>query len=74
MINSVKKQKQQVRQCDIVRQVMHESGGFATLSDLYQTVVCAPGWYSKSKTPFASIRRIVQDTRFFFKFVPDYGA
>ena len=63
-------QQQQARQHDVVRAVMRAHGGYATLGYLYQTVVRTPGWQSDSKTPFASIRRIVQDERFFFKIRP----
>jgi len=54
-----------------VIKVMEENGGFATLGYLYQTVDTS-AW--KTKTPFASIRRIVQDERFFFKIKPGLWA
>lgn len=43
---------------------MVANGGFATLGFLYQNVDVST-W--KTKTPFKSINRIVQDQRFFFK-------
>ena len=53
---------------------MEQNGGFATLGYLNQEVLKVPnvGW--KTKTPFASIRRIVQDERFFFKIKPGLWA
>ncbi len=50
---------------------MKESGGFATLGFLNQSVDVSD-W--KTKTPFATIRRIVQDERFFFKIRPGLWA
>ncbi|MEN9304637.1 MAG: hypothetical protein RL264_3066 [Bacteroidota bacterium] len=54
-----------------VIEVMRKNGGFATLGFLNHTVDVS-GW--KSKTPFASIRRIVQDERYFFKIKPGLWA
>lgn len=56
-----------MKQHEAVIQVMEENGGFATLGHLYQNVLKVSGCGWKSKTPFASMRRIVQDERFFFK-------
>ena len=50
---------------------MENNGGYATLGYLYQNVD-VKDW--KTKTPFASIRRIVQDSRFFFKIRPGLWA
>lgn len=50
---------------------MEELDGFATLTQLYQKVDVS-NW--KTKTPFASIRRIVQDEKFFFKIKPGLWA
>lgn len=50
---------------------MAANGGFATLGFLYQTVDVS-SW--KTKTPFKSINRIVQDDRFFFKIKPGLWA
>ncbi len=47
--------------------VMLENGGFATLGYLYQFVNVSE-W--KTKTPFKTINRIVQDHRFFFRIRP----
>ncbi|MCX7794840.1 MAG: hypothetical protein N2257_10635, partial [Thermodesulfovibrionales bacterium] len=54
--------------------IMEENGGFATLSQLYEKALRVPGAAWKTKTPFASIRRIVQDSRFFFKIKPGLWA
>lgn len=53
---------------------MERSGGFATLGHLNQEVLKVPNVEWKTKTPFASIRRIVQDERFFFKIKPGLWA
>jgi len=52
-------------------QVMEKLGGVATLGQLNREVDCG-GW--KTKTPYASIRRIVQDKRYFFKIRPGLWA
>jgi len=63
-----------MKQFEAVIKVMEENGGYATLGFLNQHVLkikeCAWG----TKTPFASIRRIVQDERFFFKIRPGLWA
>ncbi len=59
---------------ELVIQVMETNGGFATLGYLYQQVFKLPGSNWKTKTPFASIRRIVQDKRYFFKIRPGLWA
>lgn len=56
-----------MKQHEQVIKVMEESNGYSTLGKLYQKVDVS-NW--KTKTPFASIRRIVQDERFFFKIRP----
>ena len=53
---------------------MEENGGFSTLGYLYQNVLKVPGVEWQTKTPYASIRRIVQDERFFFKIKPGLWA
>ena len=53
---------------------MEQTGGFATLGYLNQEVLKVLGVEWKTKTPFASIRRIVQDKRFFFKIKPGLWA
>ncbi|OGU35384.1 MAG: hypothetical protein A2068_01340 [Ignavibacteria bacterium GWB2_35_6b] len=60
-----------MKQHEAVINVMEEIGGLATLAQLYQSVNVS-SW--KTKTPFASIRRIVQDERFFFKIKPGLWA
>ncbi|CEN47691.1 hypothetical protein [Capnocytophaga canis] len=60
-----------MKQYEQVIQVMRENGGFATLGFLNHKVDVSD-W--ATKTPFASIRRIVQDERFFFKIKPGLWA
>ena len=63
-----------MKQYEAVIKVMEENGGYATLGYLYQHTLKVPGVTWKTKTPFASIRRIVQDERFFFKIRPGLWA
>jgi len=63
-----------MKQYEAVIKTMEENGGFTTLGFLYQEVLKVPGCEWKTKTPFASIRRIVQDKRFFFKIKPGLWA
>ncbi len=63
-----------MKQYQAVIEVMRANGGFATLGHLYSEVPKIPSVEWKTKTPFASIRRIVQDTRFFFKIRPGLWA
>ena len=63
-----------MRQHDAVIKVMKENGGYATLGHLNQNVLSVEGCEWKTKTPFASIRRLVQDERFFFKIRPGLWA
>lgn len=60
-----------MKQHEQVIEVMQKNGGFATLGYLNQNVNVSK-W--KTKTPFASIRRIVQDERYFFKIKPGLWA
>ncbi|HQF41906.1 MAG TPA: hypothetical protein PK073_03255 [Ignavibacteriaceae bacterium] len=60
-----------MKQYEKVIEVMKQNGGFATLGFLNHKVDVSD-W--KTKTPFASIRRIVQDKRFFFKIKPGLWA
>ena len=61
-----------IPQYEYVIEVMKENGGYATLGYLNQTVDTS-NW--KTKTPFASIRRIVQDKKdIFFKIKPGLWA
>jgi hypothetical protein len=57
-----------------VIEAMKQSGGYATLGQLYQSAVKIPGCEWKTKTPFASIRRIVQTHDEFFKIRPGLWA
>src|SRR3990172_4631211 len=63
-----------MKQHEAVIKVMEEHGGYATLGQLNQSVFKVKGCEWKTKTPFASIRRIVQDERFFFKIRPGLWA
>ena len=63
-----------MKQHEAVIKVMEENGGFATLKYLNENVLEVPDVKWKTKTPFASIRRIVQDSRFFFKIKPGLWA
>ena len=53
---------------------MRENGGYATLGYLYLTATRVPGCRWGTKTPFASIRRIVQERDEFFKIRPGLWA
>ncbi len=63
-----------MKQYDAVIEVMKRNGGLATLGHLYAEALRVAGVEWKTKTPFASIRRIVQDPRFFFKIRPGLWA
>ena len=63
-----------MKQHEAVRRVMEKNGGYATLGFLNQHVFKIEGCKWETKTPFASIRRIVQDDRFFFKILPGLWA
>jgi len=63
-----------MKQYEAVIKTMEENGGFATLGYLNQEVLRVPDVEWKTKTPFASIRRIVQDERFFFRIRPGLWA
>lgn len=63
-----------MKQHEAVIKVMKENGGYATLGFLNQNILKTEGCEWKTKTPFASIRRIVQDKRFFFKIRPGLWA
>ncbi|GAG60871.1 unnamed protein product [marine sediment metagenome] len=63
-----------MKQYEAVIKVMEENSGFATLGHLYQNVLKVKGCEWKTKTPFASMRRIVQDDRLFFKIKPGLWA
>jgi hypothetical protein len=63
-----------MKQYEAVIQAMEGSGGYATLGQLYQSVPKIPECTWKTKTPFASIRRIVQTHEEFFKVRPGLWA
>jgi hypothetical protein len=63
-----------MKQYEAVIKVMDEHGGYATLGQLYQYALKIHGVDWKTKTPYASIRRIVQDNRYFFKIRPGLWA
>lgn len=63
-----------MKQHEAVIQAMRESGGYATLGHLYRTATRVPGSQWGTKTPFASIRRIVQEHGEFFKIRPGLWA
>ncbi|HEX2897142.1 MAG TPA: HTH domain-containing protein [candidate division Zixibacteria bacterium] len=63
-----------MKQHEAVIKVMEENGGFATFKHLYENVLNVKGPEWKTKTPYASIRRIVQDGRFFFRIRPGLWA
>lgn len=60
-----------MKQYEQVIEIMKQNGGFATLGYLNHRVDVSQ-W--KTRTPFASIRRIVQDERYFFKIKPGLWA
>jgi len=63
-----------MKQFEAVIKTMDENGGYATLGYLNQNVLKIKDCEWKTKTPFASIRRIVQDNRYFFKIRPGLWA
>ena len=60
-----------MKQSEQVIKAMDDLGGYATFGQLYQSVDVA-SW--KTKTPQATIRRIVQDTNIFFNIRPGLWA
>lgn len=63
-----------MNQREAVVEAMKVNGGYATLGHLYKEALKIPGVEWKSKTPFKSINRIVQDPKFFFKIRPGLWA
>lgn len=61
-------------QYEAVIQVMEENGGYATLKHLYQRAPDIPDAEWNTKTPYASIRRIVQERDEIFKIRPGLWA
>jgi hypothetical protein len=63
-----------MHQYEAVAAVMRENGGFATLKHLYQHAPNVQGSEWGTKTPNASIRRIVQERDRFFRIRPGLWA
>lgn len=63
-----------MKQYEAVIEVMKNNRGYATLGKLYKEVFKIENVKWGTKTPLASIRRIVQDERFFFKIKPGLWA
>ncbi|ALS22172.1 HTH domain-containing protein [Paenibacillus naphthalenovorans] len=63
-----------ITQTQVVIDVMKQKGGYTTLLDLYREVLQVKHVNWKTKTPDATIRRIVQDQRYFFKIRPGLWA
>ena len=63
-----------MKQHEAVIEAMRANGGYATLGLLYQKALKIRGVEWKTKTPFKSINRIVQDERFFFRIRPGLWA
>lgn len=61
-------------QYEAVIQAMEQLGGYAPLGQLYQQALKIPGVKWKTKTPHATIRRIVQEQKEFFKIRPGLWA
>jgi hypothetical protein len=64
-----------MKQHEAVVEAMQQNGGFATLGYLYRAALKIPDCHWGTKTPFASIRRIVQQhPQLFFKLKPGLWA
>lgn len=63
-----------MNQREAVIKVMEDNGGYATLGHLYEHTLDVPNVEWKTKTPFASMRRIVQNPKYFFKIRPGLWA
>ena len=63
-----------MKQYEAVIEAMKSTGGYSTLGNLYKEVFKIDNVKWGTKTPFASIRRIVQDERFFFRIKPGLWA
>jgi hypothetical protein len=63
-----------MNQREAVIEAMRANGGFATLSHLYSEALKIPGVVWKTKTPFSSINRIVQNPKYFFRIRPGLWA
>jgi hypothetical protein len=63
-----------MNQREAVVEAMRANGGYATLGHLYKAALQIPGVKWGTKTPFKSINRIVQDSRYFFRIRPGLWA
>ena len=63
-----------MKQYEAVIEALKQNGGYATLGQLYQDALKIPDCEWKTKTPFASIRRIVQNREEIFKIKPGLWA
>ena len=63
-----------MKQADAVYEAMKQLGGFATFGQLNQVALKVEGCQWKTKTPFATIRRIVQQDERFFRIKPGLWA
>jgi hypothetical protein len=63
-----------MNQREAVVEAMKANGGYATLGHLYKEALRIPGVEWKTKTPFKTINRIVQDPQYFFKIRPGLWA
>ncbi len=63
-----------MNQREAVISVMRNNGGFATLGYLYRHALEVQGVDWRTKTPFKSINRIVQDSKYFFRIRPGLWA
>lgn len=63
-----------MKQYEAVIEALKQNGGYATLGQLYQDALKVPDCEWKTKTPFASIRRIVQVRDEIFKIRPGLWA
>ena len=61
-------------QREAVIKTMEENDGYATLQHLYENAMRIPGVRWETKTPYASMRRIVQKSGDFFKIQPGLWA
>lgn len=63
-----------MKQYEVVIETLKKLGGIATLGQLYQEVLKIPECIWKTNTPFASIRRIVQERPEIYKIKPGLWA
>ena len=63
-----------MNQREAVIEAMRANGGYATLGRLYSEALKMRGVEWRTKTPFKSINRIVQDPRYFFRIRPGLWA